>query len=479
MARVGIRCLLVSILFSGAVSCAVNPATGRRELMLISEGQEISLGREADPEILGEFGLYPDSQLQAYVDSLGQRLAALSERPHLPWTFRIVDDPIVNAFALPGGYIYVSRGIMVYFNSEAELVSVLGHEIGHVTARHSARQITQQQLAQVGLAAGVILAPELADFAGLAQAGLGLLFLKFSRDDERQADDLGLRYLSRAGYDPAEMPKVFGMLGRVSAASGGERVPGWLSTHPDPEDREERIRRQVAQLSGSGGLVNREPYLRRLEGMIFGVNPRQGFFRGDRFLHPDLRFQIAFPAGWRTSNQRRAVYAQSPERDALVELTVAEGGSPQAAVADLLGRSGVSGGPVRSHTVNGFPAASARFRAVSENSDLEGLVTAVAYEGIVYRLLGVANRARWPVYAAVVARSFESFDRLTDRVALEVQPLRISLVTLDRDLTLAEFARRYPSEVSLETLALLNGVAQDARLSAGTVLKRVVGGPLP
>lgn len=474
-----LRCLLASVLFSVTVSCAVNPATGRRELMLISEGQEISLGREADPEILGEFGLYPDSQLQVYVETLGRRLAGLSERPHLPWTFRIVDDPIVNAFALPGGYIYVSRGIMAYFNSEAELVSVLGHEIGHVTARHSARQITQQQLAQVGLAAGVIFAPELADFAGLAQAGLGLLFLKFSRDDERQADDLGLRYLSRAGYDPAEMPEVFAMLARVSALSGGERVPGWLSTHPDPEDREERIRRQVAQLSSSGGLVNREPYLRRLEGMIFGANPRHGFFRGNRFLHPDLRFQIAFPAGWQTSNRRRAVYAQSPERDALIELTVAEAGSPQAAVADLLGRRDVSGGPVRQHMVNGFPAASARFQVVSENSELEGLVTALAYEGIVYRLIGVANRARWAARSAVVARSFESFDRLTDRAALEVQPLRISLVTLERDMTLAEFARLYPSEVSLETLALLNGVAEDARLSVGTLLKRVVGGPLP
>ncbi len=474
-----LRRFLTPGLFCAAVSCAVNPATGRRELMLISEGQEISMGREADPEILGEFGLYPDSQLQAYVDFLGRRLAALSERPHLPWTFRVVDDPIVNAFALPGGYIYVSRGIMAYFNSEAELVSVLGHEIGHVTARHSARQITQQQLAQVGLVAGVILAPELADFAELAQAGLGLLFLKFSRDDERQADDLGLRYLSAAGYDPREMPRVFAMLSRVSAAAGGGRVPGWLSTHPDPEDREAWIRRRVSQLSASGGLVNREAYLRWLEGMIFGANPRHGFFRGQRFLHPDLRFQIAFPVGWRTSNQRRAVYAQSPQRDALIQLAIAQAASPQAAVAELLSRRDVSGGPVRSHRIRGFPAASAPFRAVSETGTLDGLVTAIAYEGTVYRLIGVASEARWRAHAAVVARTFDSFDRLTDEPALQVQPLRLSLVTLEREMTLVEFARRYPSQVSLDTLALLNGVTQDTALPAGTVLKRVVGGPLP
>jgi predicted Zn-dependent protease len=447
--------------------------------MLISEGQEISLGREADPQIVNQFGLYPDSQLQLYVEGLGRRLSSLSERPHLPWTFRIVDDPIVNAFALPGGYIYVSRGIMAYFNSEAELVAVLGHEIGHVTARHSARQLTQQQLAQLGLVAGVILAPELADFAGLAQAGLGLLFLKFSRDDERQADDLGLRYLSAAGYDPGEMPKVFAMLARVSGAAGGERVPGWLSTHPDPEDREERIRRQVAQLSTAGSLVNRQAYLQRLEGMIFGANPREGFFRGARFLHPDLRFQIAFPDGWSTSNQRQGVYAQSPQRDALIELAIAEVPSPQAAVRDLLARRNVTGGPVRSHAVNGFPAASARFQVVSESGNLSGLVTAIAYEGKVYRLIGVAGEARWNIHAAVVARSFESFNRLTDGGALEVQPLRLSLVTLEREMTLGEFFRRYPSQVSLETLALLNGVTEDTLLPAGSVLKRVVGGPLP
>jgi predicted Zn-dependent protease len=219
--------------------CARNPATGGLELMLVSESQEIAMGQQTDPAVVAQFGLYDDPSLQQYVANLGAQLAANSERPNLPWTFRVVDDPIVNAFALPGGFIYVSRGILGHFNSESQLVSVLGHEIGHVTARHSAAQMSQQQLAQLGLGVGVVLLPDLADYAGLAQAGLGLLFLKFGRDDERQADALGFRYLTRIGYDPREMPGVFNMLGRVSEAGGGRGMPVWLSTHPDPGDREQ------------------------------------------------------------------------------------------------------------------------------------------------------------------------------------------------------------------------------------------------
>ncbi|HXV85129.1 MAG TPA: M48 family metallopeptidase, partial [Gemmatimonadales bacterium] len=233
------RCVSFLVL-AASPACAVNPATGERQLMLVSEGQEIAMGREADPQISGQYGLYPDTALQGYVRALGQRLTAVSERPGLPWSFRVVDDPIINAFAVPGGFLYVTRGILAHFNSEAELVAVLGHEIGHVTARHSASQMSQQQLAQVGLVAGMVLAPRFQDFAGVAQAGLGLMFLKFSRDDERQADELGLRYLVRARYDPREMPKVFAMLASVSQGEDGNRLPSWLSTHPDPVDRQQR-----------------------------------------------------------------------------------------------------------------------------------------------------------------------------------------------------------------------------------------------
>ena len=226
------------------IACATNPVTGKRQLMLMSEAQEIAMGKAADQEVAGAYGLYPDPEVQAYVDGLGQRLAATSERPDLPWSFEVVDDAAVNAFALPGGFIYVTRGIMTHLSTEAELVAVLGHEIGHVTARHSASQMSKQQLAMGGLVLGMAVKPQLQRFGELVQQGLGLLFLKFGRDDENQADELGLRYMTGEAYDPREMLDVFRILDGVTRAEGGgARMPDWLSTHPSPGNRLARIQR--------------------------------------------------------------------------------------------------------------------------------------------------------------------------------------------------------------------------------------------
>ena len=261
-------------LIAGVVlaACATNPATGRRQLSLVSEAQEIQMGREADQQVTASIGLYPEASLQSYLQRVGAGLAASSERPNLQWTFRVVDDPTVNAFALPGGYIYVTRGLLTHLNSEAELASVLGHEIGHVTARHSVSQMSKAQLLNVGLIVGMILRPQLQNFGGLAQAGLELLFLKYSRNDESQADELGLRYLTRAGYDPRPMTQVFRTLERVGTAEGEGRVPTWLSTHPDPGDRERRIAAAIAALPAgqAGSRVERDAYLQRIDGIVFG-----------------------------------------------------------------------------------------------------------------------------------------------------------------------------------------------------------------
>ncbi len=461
-------------------ACAVNPATGARQIMLVSEGQEIQMGRQADGSVVAQYGLYPDEGLQAYVAGLGATLAATSERPDLPWTFRVVDDPIVNAFALPGGFIYVTRGIMAYFNSEAELVSVLGHEIGHVTARHSAQQMTQQQLAQVGLVAGAILLPSASDLIlGVGGAGLQVLFLKFSRDDETEADLLGLRYMVRGNWDANEMPPVYAMLGRVSAASGGDRLPTWLSTHPDPANREQTIKSRIVEMGASGGTVNRNEYLRRLEGMVFGPNPREGFFREQLFLHPDLRFQMAFPQGWRTVNLKTAVAAQSPNEDAIIQLTLSEVTTARAAADGFLAQQGVQGTAAQMTSVNGLTAARVAFRATTDQETLRGLATFIEYDGRVYQLLGFTPEARWSAYERLFGQSHGSFGVLTDRTALDVQPLRLSIVRIDRAMTIEQFHQRYPSQVPVERIALINGVETGVPFASGTLVKRVVGGPLP
>jgi predicted Zn-dependent protease len=456
--------------------CVLNPATGERQLALVSEAQEIRMGRETDPQIAASLGVYDDPELQAYVQRLGETLAALSERPNLPWTFRVVDDSVVNAFAVPGGFIYVTRGILAHLNSEAQLASVLGHEIGHVTARHSVEQTSRAQLAQLGLGVSEILAPQLEGLTQMAGAGVGILFLRYGRDDELQADELGLRYLLRSRYDPRPMPEVFSLLARVTSVEGGGQVPEWLSTHPNPVNRRERIQAALKAESGSygGREVGGEPYLAHLGGLLFGENPREGFFESNLFMHPNLAFQVAFPPGWRTSNQKHVVVAASADDAAMVQLSVLPSGSPDSAARAFFAKEGIRGGPPRPNQINGLQAATGEFQASSQRGELEGAVTFVAHNGPVYRLLAFGAADKWSAHAPSASDALNSFARLTDREALSVQPLRLELVRLDRAMTLEQFSRRYPSVLSLQELALINQVDPGTPLPAGSSVKRVV-----
>jgi predicted Zn-dependent protease len=279
------------------------------------------------------------------VSRLGRSLAAVSERPDLEWTFRVVDDPTVNAFALPGGFIYITRGILAHLGSEAELASVVGHEIGHVTARHGVNQMSKAQLAQIGLLSVSVAAPEAMGGAlgSLAETGLGLLFLKFGRDDERQADDLGLRYLIADGYDPHPMPLVFDTLRRVSEAQRAGGVPGWMSTHPLPENREQRIADQIAASGRSfaGTPTREQEFLAAVEGIVFGDDPRQGYFDDRTFFHPEMEFRLDFPAGVALVNRRDSVGGISEAKDALIRLALAAEATPAAALDKFLSQDGI------------------------------------------------------------------------------------------------------------------------------------------
>src|SRR4051812_39049259 len=208
-----------TVVLFAAAACATNPATGERQLSFMSEEKEIALGQENDAQVRTEMGSYDDRALQEYVTTVGLKLAMASERPNLPWHFTVADVPAVNAFALPGGYIYITRGILPFLDDESQLAGVLGHEIGHVTARHAASQYSKSTLSQVGLLATAIFAPGGQAIAQAGGSGLGLLLLKNSRDDEAQADGLGVRYASRAGWDPAGIPRMLTTLGRIDEAS--------------------------------------------------------------------------------------------------------------------------------------------------------------------------------------------------------------------------------------------------------------------
>jgi predicted Zn-dependent protease len=465
-------------------SCAINPATGKRQLMLISESQEIEIGKENDKVIVMQFGLYDDPGLQQYVSDLGKRLAANSERPHLDWTFRVLDDTLVNAFALPGGYIYVTRGILAHFNNEAELASVLGHEIGHVTARHGANQMSKAQLTQLGLGATAVATQgtSLQGAADLAGAAAGVIFLKFSRDDERQADDLGLRYLVSGGYDPHPMGEVFMTLERVGEEQGAPDAPTWMLTHPDPGNREQRISEQIRamQTDFSGRAVKRDEYFSRIDGIVFGDNPRHGFFKDDIFYHPEMRFRLDYPSGWKQTNAREYVSASPPEKNAFLQLTISRGGSAEEALREFLGQQGISGTSPWERSVNGLPASGSSFSATLTQGAARGEVVFVEHRGNVYRLLGLSAASAWEGYRPEMSRSLRSFRDLTDGRMLTVLPRVLHVVTPDRPMSGEEFARAFDATAPATTLAVINGLdPASARFEAGQPYKVVQGGRIP
>ncbi|MCG8468603.1 MAG: M48 family metalloprotease [Gemmatimonadetes bacterium] len=470
--------LPIAILLALLVGCATNPATGGRMLSLISERQEIEMGRAYAEQIAQTMARYDDPELQTYVEEIGLRLAAASERPSLPWSFVVLDDPVVNAFAVPGGFLYVTRGILTHFNSEAELAAVLGHEVGHVTARHSVEQLSRQQLLGGLLGIGSILSEDVRSVSGIGATAIGVFGLSHSRSDEHQADLLGIRYALRDGYDPREAIDVHTMLGRQTELRGGRGIPNWLATHPSSADRIDRIRAQVdtiPETTLASTRVLEAEYLAQIDGVVFGANPRDGFFQRALFLHPDLEFVLRMPEGWQTANQTQAVLAQSPEEDAIVQLTLAASDGHAAAAREFFGAEGIRGRGVDATTVNRLRATIGAFEAATESGAVSGVAAFLDHGGRTYRILGYTPTARFGSYEATFREAIASFDRLTDRAALAVQPLRIDVQAVDRATTLRQLVDRRGGPIGVDELAILNGIGADDRLERGTRIKWIVG----
>ena len=464
-------------------ACATNPVTGKTELSLIPEPQEIEIGREEAKKVVESIGLYPKPEVQKYVSDLGMAIAKKSERPNLPWEFQVLDDPAVNAFALPGGFIFVTRGILTYMNSEAELVSVLGHEIGHVTAKHSVSQMSKAQIATIGLGVSSILVPEIAEYGidQIAGAGLGLLFLKYGRDDERQSDKLGFDYMVRLGYDPHEMASMFVTLERYSAIAGSGSVPEWASTHPAPENRVAVTMERGNNLPPTaGGLsIGRDPFMRQLDGMTFDENPRQGYFVGQRFYHPDLEFVLDFPAGWKVQNSPDAVVAASENGDAIISLGTAGKDAPRSVGEKFVSQPGVTRGNVSEERINDLDAWRGYFKATTQQGELGGLATFIAHGGTTWKIVAMTSGAKLEGLANNFNATAASFAKLTDPKTIAVEPARVRLVTADREMTVKEFQQRYPSSIPLNKLAAMNGLDENGKILKGQVVKRVTGGELP
>jgi predicted Zn-dependent protease len=471
--------ILVAVL-----SCARNPVTGKRQIVLVSEGQEIALGAESHVAAQSEYGFLNQPAVQTYIQQAGKKLAAVSHRPNLDWHYTAVDSPVINAFAIPGGYVYFTRGILAYINNEAELAGVMGHEIGHVTARHSVTQISRSQAAQIGLGAASILSPTVGKFSDIAGSALGVWFLKFGRDDERQADQLGIEYAARSGYDPREVSNFFDVLRRLSEASDRETMPGWLSTHPDPGERVTATRAAAQQwitqlsLTPDRMAVNRDEHLRSIDGLVFGNNPREGFVEEGRFYHPDLQFQISFPAGWEVENTRTAVYAIAPNNAAQIQFKLASApqGTTAEAYARRLAEQGLtpqSGGPL---TINGNRAYLALYILRDENgATFPAAAAFIEYRQQLYEILGPMSDLQR--FRSPIENSMRSFDRLTNQRILSMQPDHLRIYTARQGDTLESLATRYANpRVTAAELALLNRLPTSQQLAAGRLIKVVEKG---
>ena len=450
----------------------------------MSEAQEIQLGHEMDAQVKREMGVYEDAELQRYVADIGMRLARASERPNLPWHFTVVDEPAVNAFALPGGYIYITRGILPFLNDEEQMAGVLGHEIGHVTARHSAQQYTKATSAGVGLTLLSIFVPEARPLQGAAETALGVLFLKYGRDDELQADRLGTQYTAKSGWDPRGVGGMLRTLERLDAASGSSKgVPNWLSTHPSPGDRVQKVMAFIESNPSAVGTAGRSTdeaeYERRIDGIIFGDSPSDGLVRGNEFVHPELRLALQFPRGWEIQNSAAQVVAKAPDRDnyMLLQLVPNARGSLQQIAQGTMANAGFRQLQGERATVNGLEAYVGTYQGAMEG--LGNVVTVAAHivhNRNVYFLAGLAPPNQFQGAQAEFANAIRSFHELSASQAASIKPNRVDIYTVRNGETWQAIAERGGSLVKPSTLAIMNNHDPNQPPKAGDRIKIVVEG---
>jgi predicted Zn-dependent protease len=467
----------VVVLSLGLVQCTTDYVTGKRTFSLVSESQEIEMGKEADPQIMAEYGSYDDPELLAYVNGIGQRIARVSQRSNLAYTFRVVDSPIVNAFALPGGYVYITRGILAQFNSEDELAGVMGHEIGHVVARHSAEQMSRAQLAGLGLQLGSVLSETFAQYAQFAGVGVGLLFLKFSRGQESEADMLGVEYSTELGYNSHRMADFFETLDKMSEQSG-QSLPGFLSTHPDPGDREVRVNRLTDEWQAKVDYKpldkTRYDYLQHIDGIVYGDDPRQGFVENGEFYHPELQFQFPVPDGWKVQNSASTVMIIEPEQAAFVQMTLSDAQSPDREADEFVTKSGTSVVSRGRQAIHGFDAVV----VVSDLTSKDGTIRLASYfiakDPSVFVFHCITTPADFGKFEKSLRSVPEGFRGVTDRAILDRQPDRLVIARSPRSTSVAAALRELGAKADMiDELALLNGMSPQDRVASGYWLKLV------
>jgi predicted Zn-dependent protease len=471
----------VALLLAGlAPACASNPVSGHREVSLMSEAEEIAIGQRGDAEIRREMGVVRDDELQRYVSGIGERIASVSHRPTLPWTFTVVDSPVVNAFALPGGYVYVTRGLLAHLDDESELAGVLGHEVGHVTARHASQQFTRSATGTIGVLLASIFVPGMRPFSDVASMGLGTVFLKYGRDDELESDRLGVEYAAKAGWDPEAVPRFLTTLSRLDAMSS-RGLPNWLSTHPDPGARVEQARPLAARTTGGERDRNRDDYLRHIDGLAWGDDPSEGIVVANRFVHPDLRLAIEFPDGWTVQNSSEQVVAEPDGERRLMLFRAADearGASLSEGARRHMRGLGFALEQGDIEQVDGLPAYVATYTGKAKTLGKVRVRAAhVAVGRQVYLVAAVAPEVDFAVVAAEFAAALRSFRQLSSAEAAQVRPNHVTLYTARAGDSWQSIAQRAGGGlVPASLLAAMNGYAVNVQPPIAATLKIVVPG---
>jgi predicted Zn-dependent protease len=459
------------------LSCAINPVTGKKEFMLVSEQDEISLGKQADQEVGQTYGFYENPALSEYVNRVGQSISKNTQRPNNEYHFKVLATPVINAFAVPGGYVYVTRGILAYMNDEAELAGVIGHELGHENARHIAQQMSRQQVAQLGLNVGMILSEDFRKYAGLAQLGASMLFLKFSRDNERQADDLGVEYGSKSGYDTYRMAAFFQTLERLNPA-GSSGLPDWFSTHPNPANRVTAVNNKTVEwrqkLNRTQYAIKRDDYLKTVSGIVFGADPLQGYVEGNAFYHPTMRFTFPVPSGWQVNNTPSQVQIVSDKQDAIILLMQDKATSVSSAADQFIQEAKAAVQSREKLTVNSFQAEKIVARLISGQDTLRTMSYFIAKGGAVYTFHGMTRWNQYSQYSPIFSRTLGGFKNLDDPSKINVKPEKLIVKTVTKAGSLEAILRQFGTpDIELENQAVLNGMSLADKVNAGTLIKIV------
>ena len=478
------RLAAAALVLALASGCAQNPVSGQPEFALMSTEKEREIGAAEAKKIEEIIGFLPDTKLVSYVQAVGRRLAQQSPRADIEYTVQVVEMAESNAFSLPGGYIFISRGMLALINSEDELGGILGHEIAHVAARHGARRLNVAvATAPLRLATGIaglatsVVSPRLGmGIAGLGEAASGLVLAPYSREQEREADRVGQDIAAKAGYDPNALSTILATVEREEELRrDGPPRQSFFASHPAIPERVQNTVRQAGEFVRAPAApiaTDRTDFLARLEGLLIGADPAQGVFVESRFLHPELDFTLRFPPGWTAENRGAAVVGRTREKDAILVLTVAgKGSDPMGAARAFEQEVGVKLQNVAAREINGLRAVRATAQAQSPRGSAILDLTWVAHGGLIYHLAGIYPSGGPAAYPRLVEESALSFRPLTAADRAQIREARMRIVQAREGERLEDLVRRTRSVWSPAETAVANALPAGARLEAGQLVK--------